>query len=293
MTTNTYSTAFGHTSDADFRAWGSALAASMQTCGLVQTSDTGQINWASVTRPGTNTAGGFEIYRFNDSLQGTFPIFIKLEYGTGTGATVPSIWITVGTGSNGSGTITGQSSTRNTATSTAAPGSTVTAYPTYVCVKDGFLGVIWKAGSVASPQAHGFFTVCRTTDDAGAETGDGFTVYRRGTLASASGSATAQAVSVSNATTFAASTAYGIVHHGVTSSSVGSDKQVYKCYTIQPRVRPTLQMAMGIVSEFVLGTSVSVTLVGATPRTYLSGGDATAYAGAQVLSSYCNMMLWE
>jgi hypothetical protein len=38
-------------------AWGSGIAAQIAAMGLVQTSDTGQINWATVTRPAINTFG--------------------------------------------------------------------------------------------------------------------------------------------------------------------------------------------------------------------------------------------
>jgi hypothetical protein len=294
MTTNTYSTVIAHTTDAEFRAWGSALAASMQACGLVQTADTGQINWTTVTRPAINVAAGYEIYRFNDALQATAPIFMKIEYGTSSTATFPNIWLTVGTGSNGSGTLTGQSSTRNTVARALASSSTVTAFPTYVCVKNGSLAVILKAGSSSSlPDALAVFAVCRTTDDTGAETGDGYTVFRRQSGNGVAGAVVAQAVSVSNATTFAESPYYAMVHHGVSSSLVGADKQVYKCYTVQPRVRPVLQACVVLSTEYPAATSFTATLVGATARTYLSGGTATGYAGSNTVVGINNAFLYE
>lgn len=290
MTTNTYTTLVAHTTDAEFRAWGSALAASLATAGLVQTADTGQINWATVTRTAsTNVAQGYEIYRFNDALQGTYPLFLKIEYGTGGSTTGPGMWLTVGTGTNGAGTLTGTASTRVTLHGNNAPASTVTAYPTYVCVKNGYVGVILKAGGLSStPNAICFFAVARTVDDTGAETGDGYTVFRRNTTQMG-----AQSVSVSNATSFTESTFYSVVHMAPTSSLVGSDKQVYKCYTIQPRVRPVLQMATVIATEYPSATSFTATLVGATARTYLSGGTGLTNAGANNSASYCHAMLWE
>lgn len=293
MTTNTYSTLVAHTTDAEFRTWGAALAASMQAAGLVQTSDTGQINWTTVTRPAAiNTVGGYEIYRFNDSLQGTYPIFLKIEYGTHTSTNIPGMWLTVGTGSNGSGTITGQSSTRVTVVGGGAVVSTSTAYPTYVCVKDGFLGVMWKVGAQTSaPQAMAYFAVARTVDDTGAETGDGYTVFAR--ITTSSRSANAQSVSVANSTTFTASIFFSMVTMAVTSSAVGSDKQAYKCYTVQPRVRPVMQMCTVMAAEYPSATSFTATLVGTTPRTYLSGGTGTAFFGATENSAHCAAMLYE
>lgn len=101
--------------DALFRSWGSMINAALSGIGLVQASDTGQINWTTVTWPGTvSTAAGYEIWRFNDSLQSTAPVFVKVEYGRWTGFTfsVYALWITIGTGTNGAGTITGTSTTR-------------------------------------------------------------------------------------------------------------------------------------------------------------------------------------
>jgi hypothetical protein len=96
-----------HNSDAAYRAWGSALSAALQGCGLVMTADTGQVDWLTVTRPSINTFNGYEIYRFDDAMQATAPIFIKVQYGTGSSTTHARILLIIGTGSNGSGTITG------------------------------------------------------------------------------------------------------------------------------------------------------------------------------------------
>jgi hypothetical protein len=68
--------------DATFRVWGSGLAAQIAAMGLVQTSDTGQINWATVTRPAIGALAGYEMWRFNDALQATKPVFIRLDYGS-------------------------------------------------------------------------------------------------------------------------------------------------------------------------------------------------------------------
>ncbi len=111
MTTSAPTLTLNNTTDAFFRAWGSGISAALAAIGLVQTADTGQINWSTVTRPLADlTAQGYEIWRFNDALQSTRPIFIKIEYGAGaaTGTAVSAaLWITVGTSSNGAGTITG------------------------------------------------------------------------------------------------------------------------------------------------------------------------------------------
>lgn len=104
-----FSAAMANASDTQFRAWGKAISDSLQAVGIVKTADSGQINWATVAAPTVvNTQMGYEIYRFNDTLQSTAPVFIKLAYGSGPSSTNPSLWISVGTGSNGSGTLTGE-----------------------------------------------------------------------------------------------------------------------------------------------------------------------------------------
>lgn len=112
--------------DAEFRTWGSGLAAQLLAMGLVQTSDTGQINWTTVTRPAINTYGGYEIWRFADTLQATKPVFFKLEYGISSVADRPALRFTVGTGSNGTGTINGQIGTTWAGTIGASKTSGVT-----------------------------------------------------------------------------------------------------------------------------------------------------------------------
>lgn len=95
-------------SDADFRAFVQGIHNALAGfADLTQTADTGQINPATVARPAAGAYGGYEIWRFNDALQATVPIFFKLEYGTGGAQDRPALAITVGTGSSGAGAITG------------------------------------------------------------------------------------------------------------------------------------------------------------------------------------------
>lgn len=99
--------------DAQFRAFVQALHDAFAAMGLVQTADTGQINPATVTKPGANfTPAGYEIWRFADTHQAAAPIFFKIEYGTGGGITFPAVWLQVSSGSNGTGSLTGAPSQR-------------------------------------------------------------------------------------------------------------------------------------------------------------------------------------
>lgn len=77
--------------------------------GWVQTADAGQANPATVVRPGAgSTVAGYLIYRMADALQGAAPVYMKLEVGSGAaGASSFSIWVTVGSGTDGAGALTG------------------------------------------------------------------------------------------------------------------------------------------------------------------------------------------
>jgi hypothetical protein len=156
-----------NSSDANFRAWGSAVSAKLASMGLVQTGDTGQINWTTVTAAvAINTSQGYEIWRLADAQQASFPVYFKLEYGSGSAVNNPSFWLTIGSGSSGAGAITGVTTTRVqmqfTATATA-----VTAYwsgDTHRCVF-----CIKGAGTTTTF----LFSLERTLDTSGNITGEG------------------------------------------------------------------------------------------------------------------------
>jgi len=88
--------------DAAWRTWGLATHNALAALGtIVQTSDTGQANWATATR----AAGAKEMWRFSDALQGTAPCFILFTF-LASGSQ-PRIQITVGTGTTGASALTG------------------------------------------------------------------------------------------------------------------------------------------------------------------------------------------
>ena len=104
-----YITPYPFYNEVSFRAWGSVVDATFTTFGWVRASDTGQVDWGTVGGSyGNNVSLGYSIFRMSDSLQGSYPVFLKIEYGTGGSGTINAcIWITLGTGSDGAGNITG------------------------------------------------------------------------------------------------------------------------------------------------------------------------------------------
>lgn len=94
--------------NADFQAFGSFIADAFQAGGFERTADTGQINWSSVAYPGVNdTVAGYELRGFTDALQATAPIYVKLNWRRGSAANWIDVGISVGTGTDGTGGLTG------------------------------------------------------------------------------------------------------------------------------------------------------------------------------------------
>lgn len=113
MAANTEDLILRNGTDAEFRAWASAIDARFAAFGWVRTADTGQIDFATVLTPtAADQSRGYSIFRMNDALQATTPCFVKIEYGSAGTAALPAIWTTIGTGTNGAGTLTGQVGTR-------------------------------------------------------------------------------------------------------------------------------------------------------------------------------------
>lgn len=163
-----------NTTDANFRAWGSGISAALAACGLVQTGDTGQINWTTVTRPlSAVTYQGFEIWRFNDSLQATCPVFIKIRYGSGGNNQYPGVEITVGQATNGAGTLTGF--VTDPFILATGQSSSAIVLPCYVSGSTNRLTVALFAGVTGGTYII-CFSVARTKTAAGADNSDGVNV---------------------------------------------------------------------------------------------------------------------
>ena len=161
---------FAHTSDATFRAWGKGMSDQLTAVGLAKTADTGQIDWATVARPTTNT-WGYEIRRMSDSLDTASPIFIKIEYGTGGAVTRPGLRISTGTGSNGAGTLTGLL----TGPADLAPTSNVSYNTTIaMCRVDGAFWCSWI--TAVSGYGNNVWAIFRPQDSSGTVTGEDWTV---------------------------------------------------------------------------------------------------------------------
>lgn len=160
--------------DADFRNWGQGIAAQLTAIGIVKAADTGQIDWSTVLKPTTAGFAGYEIWRFNDTLQATKPVFIKIEYGVTSGIDRPNLRITVGTGTNGAGTLTGGVTTPfSFSTSSKNIGNTL---PSFCSGSSSRLN-LFTNHDVSNPAFYMGVFVERTKNSAGQDTPDGIVVF--------------------------------------------------------------------------------------------------------------------
>jgi len=302
MTTQSWSFAADHQSDAGFRLWGADFAAKLAAVGMVQTADTGQINWASVTRPGTNTDGGYEIWRFADTMQATAPIFLRINYGTGSVATRPRIQIIVGTSSNGSGTIGGTALTATLTTSAGTGTATGSSFTSYMAAGEGYFWFAWLAGGATTGLASAFCAVLRTTDSAGAPTARGALIlYPAGatSVTSSNGGhqhlrfeATAVAYTVAAASGHMAS--YVVAPASITTTLIGSDPQTFPFMHWTPDVTPCLFASLVKLTEVAELSTFDCTMFGSTSHTYICMGQEMAvqwYAAGITLWGYA--FIWE
>lgn len=179
-----------------FREVGKAISDGIRAVGLIQTDDTGQINWATVEAPTSSSAAGvpvgYEIWRFDDALQDTHPVVIKLEYGAANGTSpsiaTPALWVTIGRSSDGVGNIVDLLAPRRRTMESSGHGTSVGANqsqyePIYVSSDGSSLCVVArnrdKNGSANNIRADAF-VVDRSRDASGNPTAAGGVILTEG-----------------------------------------------------------------------------------------------------------------
>ena len=291
MTTATTSTVLDQSSDAAFRVWVAEIITQLvSTCGLTQTADTGQINTSTVTRAAINTAAGYVILRFNDTLQSTSPIFLKLEFGSGSATTTPQMWLTVATGSNGSGTLTGTSTTRCAVVNGQPATSSVTSYTSRFCYNStyGVAWMAWKQNMNTTASTTGFaggFFISRSNDATGAATSTDCMVITNSSTATGSGGSTSSfgqclnfpgalvtPATPSSAIIAASGITNGVPYNQLTTTQGGNSYSipVYWLSGNAPQISAYISCVLN--TETTVGSTFTEALVGSTSLTFLNCG---------------------
>lgn len=158
---------------ANFKQWAQFISNGFgaSCCNWTQTADTGQVNWSTIGAVPSSTYV-YEVWKQSDALTSSLQIFVKVEYGFST--TSARVRFTVGTGSNGSGTITGALATAQFLAgvnlwSMANQGATQ--YPCYISGDGAEIRILmWNTLTVGTYNM--YFAIERSKDAAGANTGD-------------------------------------------------------------------------------------------------------------------------
>jgi hypothetical protein len=304
MATAAWASGNEHSTDALFRVWGSELSAKFAAVGLVQTADTGQINWATATRAANSSSfatgnAGYEIWRFNDSVQAAAPIYMKVLYGTGLSG-APRIGIEVGTGSDGAGTLTGIGSGQVIGANSvrAITDGTASSCKSLMCHTEGFFGLFWKDGS--SP--YGAYFLCRTCDASGAPTGVGYLAWSwaispggtggdggNGRLVRFAAPPTVLFTRVNSASTFPIT----FIPGGLTTGATQADgtKQTYLCFGSFPEMLPICGLCAMRSVEAPAYSTFQSKHVGLDTRTFISLGWGNGVIGS--VGDHDLAMIWE
>lgn len=161
--------------DATWLAWVAAVSTALNAV-LLKVADSADINAggpAATPKPAGGAFLGYEVFQFNDALQATKPVFIKVEYGTSSGsATAPTLRFTIGTTHNGAGTVGGRTLVHIVSTTTINNATVAAIYAS----GDGSYVTFFGGGDPASlirDDAALWFVIERTRDFDGTPNGDG------------------------------------------------------------------------------------------------------------------------
>lgn len=278
MAKTSFSTRLRHDSNAVYNEWVTEFVAALAACGLVQTSDTGQLTPGALTRT-IGVTDGYQIWRFNDAMQSTAPIFLKFRFGTQSNfVTSPRLQIEWGTGSNGSGTITAtgisgtMANNRDFMSTTQGQSAVDTGRPSHFIHEEGFFGMSFKNTAVENSGdcTPAIMFIARTVDNNGDPTADGAMFYLHGDAGP-----TTQAVRFASspvaytAQSSAPNNYLGFLPQAPTNSNVGSDTQVALAWTISPLASPLVHMCGVYPTELALLSTFNTTLVGSDAHDYI------------------------
>lgn len=247
------------------------------------------------------------------TVSGASPVVFKLEYGSGAANNIPQMWITVGQGSNGSGTLIGTLLQRCAANNPAVASSLVTSYTSRFCVNMtvGNVGLAWKIGAQGANIGEGGFQLFRSNDSSGNPSGDSINLYTNNVTATGSGSQCGQyvgysyltasqvppgALSAANSGSWLGSNGTGNgIPFGQTTTAFGGNSYTVPVYYMTPVPSISAYNTVALNTEVPVGNTISEAIVGATLRTLLNvatpWGSGNLGIQASTTSGFC--MLWE
>ena len=273
-----------NSSTANFKNWAQAISTAFSSAGWTQTSDTGQVNWSTVTVP-ASASFVYEIWQPADALQtGSTKFYLKVRYGTGSGSPAgPRIQIQVGLGTDGAGTLTGFTSTNFEFTNTAGAGKgSVLTYDCYFSGDtDRFSFMLWR--SLASLFTCGF-SIERTRDTAGADSSDGVTIVSFAPSNTPGQQTLVFGVGVGEQTPTAFYVSLTSYNSG--SGAFNNNVPISPCFPVYGKYgNPLTTIGFVRTADVAEGCIFTTTLYGST-RTYIATNSGIALSGP-TFSRYC------
>jgi hypothetical protein len=249
-----------------------ALSQAFAAVGMTQTADTGQVDWNVLqTVPAANTwatPGIYEMWRFaSGTLQTEMPIFIRVQYGVTSG---PAIRISIGTGTDGAGNLTGNISSVFTM-GTATP-TTTTSQCWVSAAANRLQFALWTNHPTANNGIA--FSVSRSVTSAGVYNSDGVTILGFG-----NGVKFQQwlpKITGGSRFPFAGTTVFISGNPPTGTGNAGVDFGVYPIYPFRGSLDYFDGAAMVVApTDISLGSVFSVSIYGVT-QNYLVAGNAAS-----------------
>lgn len=257
------------TTDARFQAFCTFIDSLLVTTGgWVKVTQTGEANPATILHPTVaNTKQGFRVYRMNDALQSTRAVFIRVDYGSGNSAAIPGIWLTIGTGADGAGGITGPGGAPALpAKQYAGNTSSTGAVSTWASADTNrFCAVFFAASTNVGWFAIG---VERTKDSNGQDTTDGLIVMGNGAATAGGVMDQSQIVDLVNVSQPPADSGLNYVLARQNPSTFSSNIGVSLIIPFKGAAQqPGMNFAIVRTSDFSTGAQFNLTVYGSV-RTY-------------------------
>jgi len=267
--------------DASFRAFYQEIMTGFQNLGVTKTTDTGQVDFATVLKPTVaNTYTGYEIRKFSDSITGK-DIYLKFEFGCAASTANTSCRMTVGFATNGAGTITGQYLQGIIIQSTAGNVGS----PVYSMCKTN--GILWFT-AVGQTGTDGAFILERRSNQSTGAPLDSYDL-RLGTFTSAN-NLSYQCLNYNTAVTRTATLfqAANLLWAGQGSGLTGGDVVVGQTYSCFPEIERSDSHLYYRSGELTANSTTTATVF--TSRTYMATNQRW-HASAQLNAMF--MGVWE
>jgi hypothetical protein len=241
---------------------------------------------AQAAAPSTSTSV-YDVWESADALSSTLPIFLKFEYGTSSTASCITFAATAATGSNGSGTLTGNVSNR--VLHSLGTNSTTTFESDFSGATGRVAMMLFRPTSTATFPF--FFAIERAHDATGADTDAYFVLYFADSAAvvqqiiqkpALGGVLTAEIEFVSALTT-------------LSSGVVGTSVALGPCFPVIGKLdNPTMACAFAKGGDIVEGATVNIAFYGGS-HTFLCTKASSTWTGLPRRAGTTNALLmrWE